>query len=120
MIKVVSNTSPIIFLSKIEALDLLPQCFDQVMIPPSVSNELGDLLPPNYIKHIPISTAGQYFVRGALDMRRSLHVGELEAMTNGVGLKWSVITNPTRLQDVVPIFRSHLLKSFPNLLQKLF
>jgi predicted nucleic acid-binding protein len=78
--KVVSNTSPIIFLSKIEVLDLLPQCFDQVMIPPAVSNELGDLLPPNYIKHTPISTAGQHFVQGALDMKRSLHIGELEAM----------------------------------------
>ena len=78
--KVVSNTSPIIFLSKIEVLDLLPQCFDQVMIPPSVSKELGDLLPPHYIKHTPISSAGQHFVQGALNMRRSLHVGELEAM----------------------------------------
>ncbi|WP_069469915.1 hypothetical protein [Candidatus Marithrix sp. Canyon 246] len=78
--KVVSNTSPIIFLSKIEALDLLPQCFDQVMIPPAVSNELGDLLPPKYIEHTSISIAGQHFVKGALDMRRSLHIGELEAM----------------------------------------
>jgi predicted nucleic acid-binding protein len=78
--KVVSNTSPIIFLSKIEALDLLPQCFDQVMIPPAVLNELSDLLPPKYIEPTSISTTGQHFVRGALDMMCSLHVGELEAM----------------------------------------
>ncbi len=78
--KVVSNTSPIIFLSKIEALDLLPQCFDQVMIPPSVSNELGDLLLPKYIQYTKISLAGEHFVQGALEMTRSLHVGELEAM----------------------------------------
>jgi predicted nucleic acid-binding protein len=78
--KVVSNTSPIIFLSKIEALDLLPQCFDQVMIPPSVSNELGDLLLPEYIQYTKISLAGEHFVQGALEMTRSLHVGELEAI----------------------------------------
>jgi predicted nucleic acid-binding protein len=50
------------------------------MIPPAVSNELGDLLPPKYIERSSISTAGHHFVRGALDMRRSLHIGELEAM----------------------------------------
>jgi predicted nucleic acid-binding protein len=46
---VVSNTSPIIFLSKIEALDLLPQCFDKIFIPQAVVEELRDLSSPDYI-----------------------------------------------------------------------
>jgi len=36
---VVSNTSTIIFLSKIEALYLLPQCFDKIFIPQAVAKE---------------------------------------------------------------------------------
>jgi len=64
---VVSNTSPIIFLSKIEALDLLPQCFDKIFIPQAVTKELRDLSPPDYIECTEISIAGANFVLGALD-----------------------------------------------------
>lgn len=78
--KVVSNTSPIIFLSKIESLDLLSQCFEKVLIPQAVVKELRDLSPPDYIERATISTAGTNFVLGALGAMWRLHAGELEAM----------------------------------------
>jgi predicted nucleic acid-binding protein len=80
LINVVSNTSPIIFLSKIEALDLLPQCFDKIFIPQAVAKELRDLSSPDYIECTEISIAGANFVLGALDARWNLHAGELEAI----------------------------------------
>lgn len=80
LMNVVSNTSPIIFLSKIGALDLLPQCFDKIFIPQAVAKELRDLSSPDYIECSEISTAGANFVLGALDSMCNLHAGELEAM----------------------------------------
>ncbi len=77
--QVVSNTSPIIFLSKIKALDLLPQCFDKIFIPQAVVSELCDFSPPNYIERSSLSIAGSNFAQGATTMW-SLHIGELEAM----------------------------------------
>ncbi len=47
---VVSNTSPIIFLSKIEALDLLPQCFDKIFIPQVIENR-SKINPKQYLNH---------------------------------------------------------------------
>jgi len=75
--KLVSNTSPLIFLEKLAALPLLMQCFDKIYIPPAVQHELGDVELPLTIQVIPISEAGQQFVFGALG---SLHTGELQAM----------------------------------------
>ena len=75
--KVVSNTSPLIFLSKLGALDLLNDCFDSVTIPLAVEIELKDLKLPKHISCQPISELGSYYVKGAIG---SLHSGELEAM----------------------------------------
>ena len=75
--KAVSNASPIIFLSKIDALDLLPQCFNEILIPIAVADELFDYHPPAYIQQIQVSPAGSEFVRGAIGR---LHIGELEAI----------------------------------------
>jgi predicted nucleic acid-binding protein len=75
--KVVSNASPIIFLSKIDALDLLPPCFDEILIPSAVANELVDYHPPAYIQQIQISPTESEFVWGAVGR---LHTRELEAM----------------------------------------
>jgi predicted nucleic acid-binding protein len=36
-IEVVSNTSPLIFLEKIDSLNLLKMCFNNVLIPESVN-----------------------------------------------------------------------------------
>lgn len=75
--KIVSNTSPLIFLWKIDALYLLPQCFNRVSIPVAVRDELKDLVLPDYITCQPISELGAHYVKGALG---HLHAGELEAM----------------------------------------
>ncbi len=74
---VVSNASPIIFLSKLDALDLLQQCFNKIEIPQAVSQEIGELALPSYITITPISEAGSQYVAGAIG---ALHTGELEAM----------------------------------------
>ncbi len=47
--KVVSNTSPLIFLSKLDALELLAECFSSVSIPNAVIDELKGLVPPEFI-----------------------------------------------------------------------
>lgn len=46
--KVCSNTSPIIFLSKIDQLDLLKKCFAQVYIPEAVNLEFTNYSPPDF------------------------------------------------------------------------
>jgi len=47
---VVSNTSPLIFLSKIDGLDFLASCFDNVIIPKAVNDELKELILPFKIR----------------------------------------------------------------------
>ncbi len=39
--KVVSNTSPLVFLHHVDSLDLLASCFDQVFVPEAVVSEFG-------------------------------------------------------------------------------
>lgn len=46
--QIVSNTSPLIFLSKLGALDLLPLCLDGISIPQAVQEELGELTLPAF------------------------------------------------------------------------
>jgi predicted nucleic acid-binding protein len=86
---VVSNTSPLIFLSKLNAFDLLPQCFDQISIPVAVRHELKNLVLPDSILCHPISELGSYYVKGAIG---HLHAGELEAI---------VLTQETRADMVL-------------------
>jgi len=73
----VSNASPIIFLSKLGAMDLLAQCFDEVHIPVAVKSEIGDVALPQFIQITAISEFGQHYVSGAIG---TLHAGELEAI----------------------------------------
>jgi len=94
---VVSNTSPIIFLSKIKVLDLLPQCFEQIFIPQAVAKELLDLSLPTYIECSDISIAGANFVSGALDSSWSLHAGELETMVLAQELEADYVIMDDRL-----------------------
>ena len=58
---VVSNTSPIIFLAKVEALVLLPQCFNRILVPHAVVTELGSFSLPSYIQPAIISPVGKAF-----------------------------------------------------------
>jgi len=73
----VLNTSPIIFLSKIQCLDVLSQCVDQISVPQQVVDELGDESLPEFIQIKSLSVASSAYVQGALGR---LHEGELAAM----------------------------------------
>lgn len=75
--RVVSNASPLIFLSKLGELELLAQCFAEVCIPDAVHVEVGDLPLPDFVQVQSISEFGQHYVAGSIG---ALHAGELEAM----------------------------------------
>lgn len=74
---IVLNTSPIIFLSKIQCLDVLSQCVGQISVPQQVVDELGDESLPNFIQIESLSIVSSAYVQGALG---KLHEGELAAM----------------------------------------
>ena len=74
---VCTNTSPIIFLSKINQLELLNKCFSNIFVPEAVLNELIDYPTPEFINKSKISDHGKAFVTGSLG---ALHRGELEAI----------------------------------------
>ena len=75
----VSNSSPLIFLSKIGHTSLFEVCFERLVLPPAVAKEVGTLL----LLHVPgweirdLDEAGASFVAKALGR---LHRGELEAL----------------------------------------
>ncbi|MEZ5449205.1 MAG: DUF3368 domain-containing protein [Thiolinea sp.] len=75
--KVVCNTSPLIFLSKLKELELLSECFGEIHIPQAVKSEIGDLALPTSVNVSAISEFGKHYVAGALGV---LHTGELEAI----------------------------------------
>jgi predicted nucleic acid-binding protein len=76
-VKIVLNTSPIIFLGKIDCLKILTECFAEIYAPQGVVDELHDYpLPPN-IQRLAVSSEGAAYVQGALGR---LHKGELEAI----------------------------------------
>ena len=75
----VSNSSPLIFLAKVEHAPLLSVCFEQVFVPHSVVQEVGFSLLPD-ISNLAVKDldeAGQSFVADELGR---LHRGELEAL----------------------------------------
>ena len=74
--RIVTNASPLIFLTKIDSLGLLQKCFSRVLVPPAVVAETGlDL--PDFVEQSELSDVGEAFVRGALG---NLHRGELETL----------------------------------------
>jgi len=75
--KIVLNTSPIIFLSKVDGLKLLVDIADDIYTPLAVANELREYTPPSFIKVVTLSATGAAYVQGALGR---LHQGELEAI----------------------------------------
>lgn len=79
-----SNTSPIIFLSKIGQLELLTKCFSAVYIPNAVKSELKDQEIPDFITTMAISEVGKAFVSGGVG---TLHHGELESIVLARELK---------------------------------
>ena len=92
--KVVSNTSPLIFLSKVESLDLLSSCFNQVYIPEEVKAEFGNEILPEIVETYPISSEGKNLV----DLQYGiLHRGELEA----IQLAYEVKSDLVLLDDLL-------------------
>jgi predicted nucleic acid-binding protein len=59
-VKIVLNTSPIIFLGKIESLGLLQDCVDDIYAPKGVIDELRDYtyVSPNILNRIQIKILG--------------------------------------------------------------
>jgi len=75
-VRLVTNASPLIFLSKIDALPLLQGCFSEILAPPGVAEETR-LNLPGFVHQRDLSDLGAAYVRGALG---TLHRGELEAL----------------------------------------
>ncbi len=75
--KIVLNTSPIIFFSKISCLHLLKNCATQIFVPENVVLELGDYPVPDFISVVSLSNVGMAYVKG---MMGRLHEGELSAI----------------------------------------
>ena len=71
--EIVLNTSPIIFLSKVEALRLLADVSDEIYTPTAVVNELHEYTPPSFIEVVTVSATGAAYVQGALG--RALRLG---------------------------------------------
>ena len=69
LIDVVSNTSPLIFLGKVDSLDLLRGCFNTVVIPEEVQKECGERSLPEFIQVRSLSALGKNYVRGAAGRR---------------------------------------------------
>ena len=75
--KLVLNTSPIIFLSKINSLHLLIDSVKTIFVLQGVADELLDYTLPDSLHLCEVSEVGAAFVRGAIGQ---LHQGELEAI----------------------------------------
>jgi len=74
---IVLNTSPIIFLGKINCLHLLENCVTDIIATPNVVFELGDYSLPTFIRVESLSMIGLAYVKGAIGR---LHEGELSAI----------------------------------------
>lgn len=61
-IDVVSNTSPLIFLEKIDCLPLLKECFNTIFIPERVKMEWGETYIPDFISIRSVSESGMGYV----------------------------------------------------------
>lgn len=75
--KIVLNTSPIIFLGKINCLHWLENCATEIIAPKNVVLELGDYALPSFIRVETLSMVGLAYLKGALGR---LHEGELSAI----------------------------------------
>lgn len=87
-INIVSNTTPLIFLDKVDALQLLDDCFNHVYIPEQVKTEWGKDVVPSFITVQPVSEFGKSYVKGAIGR---LHQGELEAIQLATELNCELI-----------------------------
>jgi hypothetical protein len=87
---VVSNSSPLIALARIQRLDLLPTIFESVLIPPAVAREIA---PSISILPIWLGMQAPKAVPPASVQRRRLGDGEWEALALAIELKadWIIL-----------------------------
>lgn len=87
---VVSNSSPLIALARIQRLDLLPIIFGSVLIPPAVAREIAPSIPvlPTWLQ-IQVPNV----LPPASLLRRRLGDGEWEAIALAIALKadWIIL-----------------------------
>lgn len=87
---VVSNSSPLIALARIQRLDLLPAIFESVLIPPAVAGEITPSIPvlPTWLR----IQASNVLPPASL-LRRRLGDGEWEALALAIELKadWIIL-----------------------------
>ena len=87
---VVSNSSPLIALARIQRLELLPAVFAAVLIPPAVDREIRRSIPdlPDWL-HVRVPTGST----PSLTSRRRLGGGELEAIALAIQLEaeWIIL-----------------------------
>ena len=100
--KIVLNTSPIIFLSKVDSLKLLADIVDDIYTPAAVVNELHEVTLPSFIKVATLSAIGAAYVQGALGR---LHQGELEAII----LAQEIAADYVVLDDLLARRKAHSL-----------
>ena len=86
----VSNTSPLIFLEKINSVQLIGQCFSNIIIPESVYREWAVETLPHFIKIESLSESARSHVEGAIGR---LHRGELETVRLAIekGVKYVLL-----------------------------
>jgi predicted nucleic acid-binding protein len=99
---IVSNTSPLSSLAKINRLILLQQIYNQLMIPEAVYDELMDIRAGNQV-NTAIKNASWITVRKVTDLelvnklKGNLDQGEAEAITLAVELKADLLLIDERL-----------------------
>jgi predicted nucleic acid-binding protein len=81
---VVSDTSPICYLTLIGCLDLLPKLFGHITVPSAVIRELGAPAAPEPVRELAIRLPGWLEVRGVATVidatLETLHSGERDAI----------------------------------------
>jgi len=89
-VAVVSNSSPLIALARIQRLDFLPAIFESVLIPPPVAREIGPSIPalPTWLR----IQAPSVLPPPSL-LRRRLGDGEHEALALAIELRadWVIL-----------------------------
>jgi predicted nucleic acid-binding protein len=89
-VAVVSNSSPLIALARIQRLDLLSAIFESVLIPPAVAREISPSIPvlPTWLQ-----IQAPNVLPPASLLRRSLGEGEREALALAIELRadWIIL-----------------------------
>jgi predicted nucleic acid-binding protein len=83
-VAVVSNSSPLIALARIQRLDLLPAIFESILIPPAVAREIAPSIPilPTWLR-----IQAPSVLPPAPLLRRRLGAGEREALALAIELR---------------------------------